>query len=436
MKRKHTDIDEEESRLSSLLFNKSKKFVENLSTKVKNENELDLKPAWTDEDDAQLGTDIIPDIKSKALYVQKLKQKYETLIGTPSWAKVSNNVSKEDDNDKILRTVGHLKKPKIIGLKKDNLEYKTFPKVNSETGNEGPVISSVVFHPKMSVVLVAGQSGVVSLFSIGGDVNNKLHSFNLKKWKVTSAQFTPEGSEAYIASKLQHSYCVYNLVKAQPQLVQLPKVVKKPKLFQMSPDGKYLAVSDGFDEVFIICAKSKELLRSLNHNMNVESLIFSHNSELLYCYGVEGEITVWDLSMYRSVQKFYDNGCVTASCIKTSTCGQLLATGSGEGIVNIYETKNLTTREPLPLKTISHLTTKITNLSFNSTSEILSLSSWYLPNAVKFVHIPSYHIFHNFPKQNLQNVETVSFSPHSGYMALGNNKSCAYLYRLKHYKNY
>ncbi|XP_050343418.1 U3 small nucleolar RNA-associated protein 18 homolog [Nymphalis io] len=436
MKRKVKDLDDEESRLSSLLFNKSKKFVDNLSTPVKTENDLDLKPAWIDEDDEKFGVDIIPGTKSKALYVQKLKTKYETLVETPSWAKVSNSSTEEKKSEEILRTVGHLQKPKTKGLRKDKLELKTFPKVNSETGNEGPRISTVVFHPKISVVLVAGQSGIVSLFSIGGDVNNKLHSFSLNKWKVTTAQFTPDGSEAFISSKLQHNYCVYNLVKAEPKLVQLPKVVRKPKIFKLSPDGKYIAVSDGLDEVFIICAKSKELLRSLKHNMNVESLIFSHNSELLYCYGVQGEVTVWDLSTYRSVRKFYDNGCISASCITMSECGQLLATGSGEGIVNIYETNNLTTREPLPLKTISNLTTKITNLNFNPTSEILSISSSYLPNAVKLVHIPSYHVFQNFPTQNLQHVEAVSFSPHSGYMALGNNKSCAYLYRLKYYKNY
>ncbi|CAH2209437.1 U3 small nucleolar RNA-associated protein 18 homolog [Pararge aegeria] len=433
MKRKISSLDQEESRVSSLLFNKSNKFTENLSASHKKEIDIDLKPAWVDEDDQQLSADIISKVKGDGLYTQKLKQKYEILVGTPSWANIANA---ETDNDKLTSTVGHLKKTKSKSLKKGILELQKFPKINSETGNEGPIITTVEFHPKMSVALVGGQSGVVSLFSVGGDVNNKLHSFKIKSWKVTAAQFNPEGTEAYIASKTCHNYYVYDLVKAEPKEVQLPRAVKRPITFKLSPNGKFLATCDAFNEIYIICAKSKELLRTLKNNSNVQSLAFSHNSEQLYCYGIHGEVTVWDLSMYRSVNKFIDNGCVTASCIATSSCGQLLATGSGEGIVNVYETQNLTSREPLPLKTISNLTTKITNLTFNSSTEILSVTSSYYPNAVKLIHIPSYHVFSNFPKQSLQQVETVSFSPNSGYMALGNNKGYAYLFRLKHYKNY
>lgn len=379
----------------------------------------------------------MPNVASTAAYSEKLKQKYENLMGTPNWAKL-NKTQKFDDDDDIIRTIGHLQRKKSTSLRKDLLDIKRFPKINSGTGNEGPIISCVEFHPKVSVSLVAGQSGVVSLFSIGGDVNNKLHSFKLKKFKVSAAHFIPDGSEVFIASKVSHNYCIYNLVKAEPKLVQLPQVVKKPNIFQLSSDGMYIATTAGYDEVYLISTQSRELLRILKNNTKTESVAFSHDNKQLYCYGAQGEVTVWDLAIFRIVKKFYDNGCVTASCITTSQCGRLLATGSGEGIVNVYETSKVTATEPQPLRTISNLRTKITSLQFNSTSEILAMSSGYYPNAVKLVHIPSYHVFSNFPNQssNLYQVDKVSFSPNSGFMALGNNKGCAFLYRLKHYKNY
>ncbi|XP_013190215.1 U3 small nucleolar RNA-associated protein 18 homolog [Amyelois transitella] len=437
MKRASSNLIEDETKLSGLLFNKSKKIVEKLKKNIENNEFVDNQPVWFDEDDNHLAANTIPNKKSKALQSERLKQKYESIMGTPNWAKLGQIPENEDESE-ITKKVGHVHKKKSLNLPKDYLEIRRFPNINNETKSEGKVISCVEFHPKLSVALVGGQSGIVSLFSIGGDTNNKLHSFRLKKWKVTSAYFSPEGSEAYLASEADHSYCLYNLVKAEPKLVQLPHCVKKPKIFKLSPNGKYLAVADGFDEIHIICAKSNERLRALKHNSSVVSVAFSHNSEQMYCYCAQGEITIWDLSTYRALKKFYDNGCVNASCITDSPCGKLLAAGSKEGIVNVYDRSSLDSPSPFPLKTISNLTTKITDIKFNATSEIIAISSNCYPNAVKLVHTPSYHVFSNFPKQSItyNNIQTVNFSPNSGYMALGNDKGLAYLFRLKYYKNY
>ncbi|CAH0407442.1 unnamed protein product [Chilo suppressalis] len=436
MKRKISSLDDQEARLSQLLFSKSKNLVEKLIPLENIDHNEDLKPVWEDEDDLQYN---IKNVNSST-NAARLKQKFENLVGTPAWAKIniqkSNN--EEEEDSEILRTVGHIKKKKNVQLPTDYLEVKVLPHINKETHNEGRIISCIEFHPKLSVALVGGTAGTVSIISIGGDVNNKLHSFKLQKWKTHAAQFTPSGSEAYLATNLSNSYCVYDLVKAQPRLYQLPQVSKAPKLFQLSPDGCYIAVSDGFDEVFLISAASKELLRCLKHNSIIESLTFNHNSEQLYCYDAQGVITIWDLSTFRPIKKFYDNGCVKASCITNSPCGRLLATGSCEGIINIYDVSKLDTTEPLPITTISNLTTKISNLKFNATTEILAACSELIPNAVKLVHIPSYHVFANFPDQSakLSKITTVNFSPNSGYMTIGNDKGCAKLYRLKYYKNY
>ncbi|KAM3967350.1 LOW QUALITY PROTEIN: U3 small nucleolar RNA-associated protein 18 homolog wicked [Aphomia sociella] len=437
MKRSVTDLDEEESRLSGLLFNKSKKIIDNLNKeKEQDYSKLNAKPVWLDEDEDQLAGNITSN-KNNTLYAERLKQKYENLMGTPDWAKIKNKSDDENKDTEILRKVGHIQKNKgDLSLPKNFLQLRKLQNINHESKKEGNIISCVEFHPKLSVALVAGLSGMVSLFSIGGDANNKLHSFKFKM--VSAVQFSPDGSVAYLASKTNHYYCAYDLVKATPKMTQLPHCVRRPVIFRLSPDGKYIATSDGFDEIHILCNKSKELIKTLKHNYNVVCVTFSHNNEQLYCYCIQGEIIIWDLSTFRSVKKFYDNGCINASYISNSSCGKLLATGSQEGIVNIYETNNITTSEPIPMKTISNLTTKITHINFNNTTEILAVSSHNCQNAVKLIHIPSYHVFSNFPVQadNCNHVQCVTFSPNSGFMAMGNNKGSAYLYRLKYYKNY
>lgn len=342
-------------------------------------------------------------------------------------------------NDEILRTVGHLQKKKDkYSLRETVLDIKQLTKMNASTRNEGATIACIEFHPSASVALVAGTSGAVSLFSIGRETN-KLHNFRINGWNyITTADILPDGSEAYLSSSKNHKFCVYNLMRGEPKLVDLPTRINEPFDFKLSNDGKYIATCEGFDEVFLLKTGSYELLRCLKHNSNVVSVVFSHDNKELYSFGISGEITVWDLSTYRPIKKFNDSGCVNASCITTSACGKLLATGTNEGIVNIYQTSELTGKEPVPLKTISNLRTAITSLKFNPTTDILSLASKLYPNAVKMVHIPSYHVFKNIPdhSDNLNNVVTVNFSPNSGFMGLGNDMGAAYLYRLKHYKNY
>lgn len=429
-------------RSSNLLFNKTESLAEKFLNEENTEdsNVTDIGPAWVDEDDSQFERSSAVNVKTKnkALNKDKLKQKYQTLLGTPGWAKLQNKDELAAD-DEILRTVGHLQKKKDKhSLREEVLDYKKLTKINASTRNEGATISCIEFHPSASVALVAGTSGTVSLFSIGRETN-KLHNFRIAGWRnVSTADILPDGSEAYLSSSKNNKFCVYNLMRGEPKLVDLPSRINEPIEFKLSCDGKYIAVCEGFDEVFLLRTGSYELLRCLKHNTNVVSVTFSHDNKELYSFGISGEITVWDLSTYRPVKKFNDNGCVNASCINTSTCGRLLATGSKEGIVNIYNSSELAGKEPLPLKTISNLRTAITHLKFNPTTDILSLASKNYPNAVKMVHIPSYHVFKNVPdhSDDLNHVVTVNFSPNSGYMGLGNDKGLAYLYRLKHYKNY
>lgn len=148
---------------------------------------------------------------------------------------------------------------------------------------------------------------------------------------------------------------------------------------------------------------------------------------------------IWDLKTRSCVHKAIDDGCIASSAVAFSPSGQFVATGSKQGVVNIYDAKSvLTMRTPAPLKIVMNLVTSITSLKFNPTSEILAMSSNVQANAFKMVHIPSFTVFTNFPtyQTKINNPLDIDFSPNSGYLGLSNNKGSAYLYRLKHYGNY
>jgi U3 small nucleolar RNA-associated protein 18 len=119
--------------------------------------------------------------------------------------------------------------------------------------------------------------------------------------------------------------------------------------------------------------------------------------------------------------------------------GQFIATGSKQGVVNLYDVRSIVNEKaPIPVKTVLNLVTAITKLKFNSSTEILAFASEKKENAFKMLHIPSFQVFANFPTFNTKmfNPLDIDFSPSSGYLSVSNNKGFAYLYRLKHYGNY
>lgn len=56
--------------------------------------------------------------------------------------------------------------PKVKNLPKNIIDIKALKALNKSTHTEGPIITSVEFHPTSTVALVAGVSGVLSLFQV------------------------------------------------------------------------------------------------------------------------------------------------------------------------------------------------------------------------------------------------------------------------------
>ncbi|GBP59468.1 hypothetical protein EVAR_35417_1 [Eumeta japonica] len=147
MKRQRSNIDEEENRLclasiltklSKFLFNKPEDLVPKLKIDVDVHFDGDLTPVWFDEDEEN---DTKKNNKNTAHYSTTLKHKFNTLMGTPNWAKLNKKSKKEsddEDEEQILQTVGHLQTVKPNNLKKDLLEFKKLPKLNSLNLNQEP----------------------------------------------------------------------------------------------------------------------------------------------------------------------------------------------------------------------------------------------------------------------------------------------------------
>ncbi|KAK4872901.1 hypothetical protein RN001_014930 [Aquatica leii] len=455
----------EEEYLSNFLFGGSENFLKSLDeTESMVETPISLspdsgmgdedcgecserKPAWIDEDD---GIDVgyALNVQGRTLpkggvndrfnrYSNLLKHKFENVVGNPKWAALKKDQEFSDSDDDMLQTCGFIAKTVKHTLPSHTLEFKKLKDLNSETYNEG-IVNCIEFHPTSTVALVAGNSGLASLFAVDGKNNNKLHSVAFERFPILSAQFVHAGNEAILGSRQSHLFS-YDLLAAKTVRVPLPHGLTQCKQFVVSSDDKCMAVAGKWGEVHILSTKSKERLCLLKQDGDVTALSFSPNGSLLYGHSTTGEITVWDMNMRRVKHKWTDEGCLEGSTLSIAPSNQFVAAGSTHGIVNLYGVEDvLKTKLPKPRKTLFNLTTGITNLRFNSTSEIVAFTSTDIENSVRLFHIGTGSVFSNFPpfETKLGNITAMNFSPGSGYLAFGNKKSTVALYRLKHFKTY
>lgn len=412
--------------------------------------------AWQDEDDSLCIEDalISRNVKGKYSYAGKgsdaysnhLKKHFHEVVNTPKWARMAEddknmNSSDIDSDDDVLRHANSFLSKVRSNLPHDILNIKRLSDLNSKVGTDGIMITSVQFHPKSTVALVAGLSGVAAIVQVDGEKNNKLHSVQFERFPISSAKFTPSGQEFLVGSRDLGHFYRYDLVEGRSLKIvpQTSSTITNFKHFQISPDGRYIAVAGRFGNIYILCARSNEFICLLKMNEEVTALTFNTDGSLLYAHGDLGEVYVWDLSSQTCLYRFTDDGCVTGTALAVSPNGQFLVTGSSHGVVNVYESSSLMkeVKSPKPTKILYNLTTSITALKFNSTSEILSMSSNVKDNAIRLVHFPSMTVFNNFPSwiYKIPRPDCTDFSLHSGYFSV-TEKSRAYLFRLPHYGNY
>ncbi|XP_078682010.1 U3 small nucleolar RNA-associated protein 18 homolog [Branchiostoma floridae x Branchiostoma belcheri] len=380
--------------------------------------------AWVDDDDDGSRTRV------------------EKTSDVPSWAQTSRgrkrqHQSDDDSDEELLQHTGDLL-AESTALPRGNINIKRCSDVNKTYPHQGPV-RRVEFHPSAQVCLTAAQD-VLALFQVDGRNNPKIQTLHLEKFPIRSAHFTTCGREVVLTSTVRWFY-VYDMIAGKVSKIPKIRGVDDTSLprFEVSPDGRFLLFLGKNGFLHLLSAKTKECVSSLKMNSDVSAATFSKDGRHLYSVGDEGEVYVWDVGTRDCIHKFIDDGCTHATTIALSHNNKYLATGSQSGVVNIYDTQTtLASSYPKPLKALLNLTTPVTQTCFNHSGEVLAMCSREVFKAARLVHLPTLSVFSNFPEADstVKRVQCLDFSPHSGYLAMGNNQGRALLYRIKHYKDF
>lgn len=418
------------------------------------------KPVWVDEEDED---DEMVDMKnnrfrkdmmknasesklSKDKLQKRLKEEFQHAMGgVPAWAetkkrKTSSDDESEEDEDDLLQRTGNFISTST-SLPKGILKIKNCQHANAERPTTAR-ISSVQFHPRAQVVMVAALDNAISLFQVDGKTNPKIQSIYLEKFPIYKACFSANGEEVLATSIHSKVLYVYDMLAGKLIPVHQVRGLKEKvvRSFEVSPDGSFLLINGVAGYLHLLSMKTKELIGSMKINGRVAASTFSSDSKRMYASSGDGEVYVWDVNSRKCLNRFVDEGSLYGLSIATSRNGQYVACGSNCGVVNIYNQDScLQETNPKPIKAIMNLVTGVTSLTFNPTTEILAVASEEMKEAVRLVHLPSCTVFSNFPvikKKTVSLVHTMDFSPRSGYFALGNEKGKALIYRLHHYSDF
>ncbi|KAL7748805.1 U3 snoRNP protein [Sorochytrium milnesiophthora] len=450
-------------------------------------------PRWQDKADAELQVDLTSQNRLKKLrttedeqlldgdvFEQRLRQQFEKINPTPHWASVpsarkaeqalgkrarrgNNSSSSEEDDMPAYEdelTAGLLQSTTSIvdrvreakRLEPQRIDLARVKNANIHAYNSS-VVSVCQFHPYANIMMTAGLDRAIRLFQaryfprVDGKTNPKLQSVIIKDLPIHNAALHPSGKVVTATGRRPYYYS-YDLDHGAVTRVNAPFVgaaedaMGSLENFRQSPCGKYFAFVGGSGYIALVDSHTKRSVGELKMNGSCRSIAWREDSSQLLSVGGDGEVYSWDIGSRRCVSRWRDEGGFKNNTIAVSpnlpSGDSYIAVGSESGIVNVYSTQSITTATPKPLKSIMSLTTPTSTLTFNHDAQILAIASRDKKEQFRLVHMPSCRVFPNWPTQStpLKYVQCADFSPHSGFLGVGNDKGRVLLYRLKSFSSY
>ncbi|KAG1327971.1 U3 small nucleolar RNA-associated protein 18 [Cocos nucifera] len=431
-------------------------YEEDLHSRIEEEREEEKKPAWVDDEEERTEVDIVKvgrlrklrkeadeRVISGADYVARLRAQHAKLNPGTEWARTDRKnarvgASDDESDDESGVTVAHgyedvegddilRSNDELVVKGRDKLlprllEYSRLMNANSEEPSNGP-INSVQFHRNGQLLLTAGLDRRLRFFQVDGKHNTKIQSIFIEDCPIYKASFLPDGSEVIISGRRKFFYS-FDLVKAAVNKIGplMGREEKSLEVFEVSPDSSTIAFIGNEGYILLMSSRTKELIGTVKMNGSARSLAFADGGQQLLSSGGDGQVYHWDLRTRRCIHKAVDEGCIMGSALCVSPDSSLFAAGSSSGIVNVYKREEFLGGKRKPLKSIENLTTMVDFMKFNHDAQILAITSRMMKNGLKLIHVPSFTAFSNCPppRFSLHYPRALDFSPHGGFMAMGN----------------
>jgi U3 small nucleolar RNA-associated protein 18 len=351
-------------------------------------------------------------------------------------------------------------------------------------------LQAVAWHHEGGVVATAGLDKTLRFFAIDGKRNAKVAAVHFPDLPIASAGWSADGAEVIVTGRRSFFYS-YNVDGgAAHRIARVPgiddrsletAVVSPPWLgggaAAGSADGGLIAVLCAGGYVALLSSRTKQRVGGVKIGAgSVRAAAWTVSADTgnadapeLLTIGDAGEVFRWDLRTMSCAGRYADEGSTGGTAIAASRDGGRWAVGARSGVVNVYDAHSVvaggwggggggggaaaalpgrgasTSVRSLfagaagvpakPASTCMSLTTAVDVLDFNHDGALLSLASRRIMDAMRVLHVGTGSVFSNWPTDRtpLHFVSATSFSPHSGYLSVGNDRGRVLLYRMNHY---
>jgi U3 small nucleolar RNA-associated protein 18 len=326
-------------------------------------------------------------------------------------------------------------------------------------------LRALEFHPSGSVLMTASLDHKMRFFALDGKKNSKLASVFFEDMPISSACWTGGDGAEVIATGRRPFFYTYDVASGKAH--KIPRILgrdeKSLERCIVSPAPTSYSTSMiaflGSGGSTILCSsRTKQWLGNVKMEGSVRDAAFSRGPTggargagpleypELITVGTSGEVFRWDLRTLKCLSRHVDEGSSGSTTVATSPNGESYAVGSTSGVVNTYDASIIQSGGVQggwfsgqgiikPSKTILNLTTNISSLRYNHDGSMLMMASQSSKDQLKLLHTTSGTVFSNWPteKTPLHFVTCATFSPHGGFLTIGNDRGRALLYRLHHY---
>lgn len=438
--------------------------------------------AWFDSDDEKLIVDVNGSNKLRKLreteeerflpgleYIGRLQKQYNSTFKVPEWTKhkyeddieESAEVEGEDEdggNKSLFDKVGSAQNTVITSSNNPLVEFlaanQTYNITNDKSKLLNPEhlnidrlvdanikkpsrssIQSLSFHPTQPLLLTGGFDRTLRIYHIDGKNNNMITSLHLRQSPVQTCAFLKD-SETGLTNIVTGGRRKY-MFKWSVDMGVIEKITRmygnenKQRSFEhfkTSRNGKMVALAGNSGWINMLSVSTGQWVHGFKVEGTLVDFEFCDDDKTLIVINQAGEI--WEFSMvdFNIKKRWTDVTGIGITRIRCSSNNRFLAIGCNTGFVNVYDRL----KDNQLMKSISNLTTTISSLEFSHDSQVLCIASRDARDALRLVHMPSCHVFKNWPTNMtpLGKVTSVAFAPSGGFLATGNEQGRVRLWKL------